>query len=86
MLVVRLGCVHLLLYNSSEFSRIIELMLILPDAAVNTARLLASLLLGTNEFTPQTCLGIHYGLSGVSEGRISPGKVAEEPFYVDGCH
>lgn len=50
------------------------------------ARLLASLLLGTNEFTLHTYLGVHYGLFGISEGRISPGRVAEEPFYMDGCH
>ena len=87
--MVRLSCFHLLLYNFFDFSGVIKLMLVLPDTTVRSQGCWHpsawDLPAGTNEFTPQTCLEIHYVPFGVPEGRIWPGKAAEKPDYVDGC-
>lgn len=89
-LVVGLSCFHLLLYNFFDFSGVTKLMLVLPHPTVRSQGCWHpsawDSFAGTKEFTPQTCLGIHHVLLDVPKGRIWPGKAAEEPVYVDGCH
>lgn len=79
------GAGGLLLYNSSEFSRMIKLTLILPDAAVTSQYYWYPSCL-VQMSLPSRPVWEYNMNSGVPEGRISPRKVAEEPLYVGACH